>query len=149
MKPLSYSVALAAALFVSAAAASPVNDGFLPYWAKFRSAALGGDVAKLASMTRFPLRAGFDSDQDHPRPITRAQFARYFKTELGCPSNDSGSNIDAIRRRTRLDPAYDDDDGRNATIGRFAFEKTGGQWRLTTINYGDPSEYRDRLKGRC
>ena len=100
-------------------------------------------------MTRLPLRAGFDSDQNHPRPITRAQFARYIKTELGCPSNDTGSNLDAIRRRHGLDPAYDFDDGHNATIGRFAFEKIAGHWQLVMINYGDASEYLDRLKGRC
>ena len=148
MKISSYAVAVAA--FISlAVTAAPTGDGFLLYWATFRTAALNGDTARLATMTRFPLRAGFDSDQNHPRPITRAQFARYIKTELGCPSNDTGSHIDAIRRRHGLDPAYDFDDEHNATIGRFAFEKVAGHWQLVMINYGDASEYLDRLQGRC
>ena len=141
--------ALAACLSCAASAYPSPDDGFMPFWAKFRAAALGGDMNTLATLTRFPLEAGSDYAQDHPGHITRAQFPSLFKTELRCPALDSGSQLDMIKRRAnRLDPKYDYIRGARATVGSFEFAKSAGQWRLVTIEFGG-DDYRTRLRGRC
>lgn len=138
-------------LALSLSNASPVSDdGFMAYWAKFRAAVLRDDMATLATLTRFPLQAGSDNDQDHPRSITRAQFPAYFRVELRCPALDHGSNFDMVRRRAgKLDPNYDYHKSGHATVGSLDFLKIAGQWRLATLDYGAVEEYYDRLKGRC
>ena len=125
------------------------DDGFLGYWARFRAAALRGDMAALAGLTRFPLQAGFDSEQDRPKPIARSQVAAYFRTELGCQGAGQGTNLDDTRRNAQLQPPYDFHNARRAIVGSFVFEKVAGQWRFTAINYGDPSEHEAVLKGHC
>lgn len=161
MKQIASSLAVAAFLLFSASAGatSSTDDGFLAYWAKFRAAALRGDLAGSAALTRFPLEAGLEADQDRAVHITRAQFPSLFRTELGCPANDFGSTLDMIKHRTNGFGKYDYHIKQNpkdsphlagrAIIDRFSFEKSGGQWKLTGIAYGDITEFHDRLRGRC
>jgi hypothetical protein len=134
---------------VAGSATAAPDDGFMAFWTKFRTAALRGDMATLAGASRFPLQAGFDSDQDHPKAITRPQFAAFFKTELGCPGLGDGSNLDVIKRNAQLQAPFNYHNAQRAVVGSFTFQRSGGQWRLTTIAFGDPSEFADRLKGRC
>jgi len=133
----------------SACIAQPAaGDGFAPFWTRFRAAALAGDMNALATLSRLPLKVGFDSDQDHPRAVDRSHFAAFMRTELKCPS-ENGTVLDGLRAKTRPNGRFDFHDAHRADVGSFSFANGPGGWRLATINYATPADYAARLKGRC
>ncbi|QYE34315.1 hypothetical protein KZX46_16230 [Polymorphobacter sp. PAMC 29334] len=141
--------ALAFSIVVSSTAASAATTDFGAFWSKFRTAVIAHDMTKVTALTKFPLSAGFDSDQDHPAKIGRTQFARYMATELKCESSDGGTTFDMIRSRVQPNGKYDVQDAHSATVGRFEFANSSTGWHLTSLNYGSTVEYQHRLRGTC
>lgn len=149
MKPIY--LFLAATLLGSAARASAPKheEGFLPFWSRFRAAALHGDMTVLRGLAKLPLQVGFDSDQDDTMSIGVSQFPTYMRTELHCRAADGGTNLDMIRAKPRADGRFDFHDARRATVGLFSFTNGATGWRLTLMNYGTPTDFHARLRGHC
>ena len=121
--------------------ASPSQD-FPAFWEEFRGAMLANDVARLATMTRFPLDVRGDDDAD---PVVRSDRDQFQAVLSRVTAQDSGMRAEpeTVRQfieRTHTVEATDvEPDGRAARVGDFVFEKAGGTWLLVRVYARQPS----------
>jgi hypothetical protein len=109
------------------AASTPAAADFRAFWAAFRSAALAGDTARVAALTRFPFRTRGDMDGDrvrrHPRRAFPALFlARALVVDPGL-STEPETMRDLVERTIVPGDGTVDAKGRHARVGAFVFER--------------------------
>jgi hypothetical protein len=99
-------------------------------WTSLRSAALAGDVDRVAAMTQLPLETRGPSDDDPVVPVYRRELRRTFE---GVMRQDPGLSATPgtmralVERTTTLGPRELGPD--QARLGAFEFGKTRAGWR--------------------
>jgi hypothetical protein len=118
---------------VSAAVAAGVE--FQPFWAGFRKAVLAHDVAAIEAMTRFPLKAKGELDDDPAKPISKAGFPPVLAAILKGDANVrgfQGTTQDFVQSHPTF-PVDKLDGGGHQRVGDLVFQRGAGGWALAMV----------------
>jgi hypothetical protein len=128
-----HGTAEAAAANPAAAVASGVD--FQPFWAGFRKAVLAHDVAAIEAMTRFPLKAKGELDDDPAKPISKAGFPPMLAAILKSDANVrgfQGTTQDFVQSHPTF-PVDKLDGGGHQRVGDLVFQQGPGGWALAMV----------------
>lgn len=127
----------------SAASTSGIPAALQTQWQAFRTAALAGDNAALAGMTRFPLEVAGTLDDSGVQRIGQDRFAatltKVLNQDSGLSPRQPQTNRDLVQQTQSLsqDPRKPTVAGDQARVGALVFSRIGSQWKLTRVYLED------------
>ena len=127
---------LATILILSLCPSSFAQTDFSTFWQKFKSAVIGGDKAKVAEMTKFPVSMSYLEKPVKNKEDFLRRYSEIFKGEANAPQcfGNAKPQKESAKRYNVYCPFKDTpNDWENVPI-RFLFESTKGGWRFVGLD---------------